>query len=166
MLETGTRLTPAINSYEAMGYARIPLFGDTSRRRPRACITANHSRERHYSRVVPSCLQIRLAVQTRPRPARRGDRIAQDRRARRLHLRVRVPLPPASVLGKLAGSTFFPCHIARSRLPCVSPVTTRPATWDRPPIRSWSHRRRQHCPRRAASRQRQRCWQQLRRHNR
>ena len=29
MLETGTRLTPAINLYEAMRYARIPLFGDT-----------------------------------------------------------------------------------------------------------------------------------------
>ena len=28
MLETGTRLTPAINMYEAMGYARIPLFGE------------------------------------------------------------------------------------------------------------------------------------------
>ena len=26
--------------------------------------------------------------------------------------------------GKLAGSTFFPRHIARSRLPCASPVTT------------------------------------------
>ena len=28
MLETGTRLTPAINLYEAMRYARIPLFGE------------------------------------------------------------------------------------------------------------------------------------------
>ena len=28
MLETGTRLTPAIDLYEAMGYARIPLFGE------------------------------------------------------------------------------------------------------------------------------------------
>ena len=52
MLETGTRLTPAINLYEAMRYARIPLFGEYPRRPPRACITANHLRERHYSRVV------------------------------------------------------------------------------------------------------------------
>ena len=28
VLETGTRLTPAIKLYEAMGYARIPLFGE------------------------------------------------------------------------------------------------------------------------------------------
>ena len=27
-LETGTRLAPAIKLYEAMGYARIPLFGE------------------------------------------------------------------------------------------------------------------------------------------
>ena len=52
MLETGTRLTPAINLYEAMRYARIPLFGEYLSSPPRACITANHSRERHYSRVV------------------------------------------------------------------------------------------------------------------
>ena len=28
VLETGTRLTPAIKLYETMGYARIPLFGE------------------------------------------------------------------------------------------------------------------------------------------
>ena len=28
VLETGTRLAPAIKLYEAMGYARIPLFGE------------------------------------------------------------------------------------------------------------------------------------------
>ena len=28
VLETGTRLAPAIRLYEAMGYARIPLFGE------------------------------------------------------------------------------------------------------------------------------------------
>jgi putative acetyltransferase len=28
VLETGTRLAPAIRLYEGMGYARIPLFGD------------------------------------------------------------------------------------------------------------------------------------------
>ena len=28
VLETGTRLAPAIRMYEAMGYARIPLFGE------------------------------------------------------------------------------------------------------------------------------------------
>ena len=28
VLETGTRLIPAIKLYEAMGYARIPLFGE------------------------------------------------------------------------------------------------------------------------------------------
>ena len=28
VLETGTRLGPAINLYETMGYARIPLFGE------------------------------------------------------------------------------------------------------------------------------------------
>jgi putative acetyltransferase len=28
VLETGTRLAPAIGLYEAMGYARIPLFGE------------------------------------------------------------------------------------------------------------------------------------------
>ncbi len=28
VLETGTRLGPAIRMYEAMGYARIPLFGE------------------------------------------------------------------------------------------------------------------------------------------
>ena len=28
VLETGTRLVPAIKLYEAMGYARIPLFGE------------------------------------------------------------------------------------------------------------------------------------------
>ena len=28
VLETGTRLAPAIQMYEAMGYARIPLFGE------------------------------------------------------------------------------------------------------------------------------------------
>lgn len=28
VLETGTRLTPAIRLYESMGYARIPLFGE------------------------------------------------------------------------------------------------------------------------------------------
>jgi putative acetyltransferase len=28
VLETGTRLAPAIGMYEAMGYARIPLFGE------------------------------------------------------------------------------------------------------------------------------------------
>lgn len=28
VLETGTRLLPAIKLYEAMGYARIPLFGE------------------------------------------------------------------------------------------------------------------------------------------
>jgi hypothetical protein len=28
VLETGTRLTPAINLYEAMQFARIPLFSD------------------------------------------------------------------------------------------------------------------------------------------
>ena len=28
VLETGTRLTPAIGLYEAMGYTRIPLFGE------------------------------------------------------------------------------------------------------------------------------------------
>jgi len=28
VLETGTRLTPAIKMYEAMGYTRIPLFGE------------------------------------------------------------------------------------------------------------------------------------------
>jgi GNAT superfamily N-acetyltransferase len=28
VLETGTRLKPAIRLYEAMGYARIPLFGE------------------------------------------------------------------------------------------------------------------------------------------
>jgi GNAT superfamily N-acetyltransferase len=28
VLETGTRLAPAIQLYEAMGYARIPLFGE------------------------------------------------------------------------------------------------------------------------------------------
>lgn len=28
VLETGTRLTPAIKLYEAMGYARIPLYGE------------------------------------------------------------------------------------------------------------------------------------------
>ncbi len=28
VLETGTRLTPAMKFYEAMGYARIPLFGE------------------------------------------------------------------------------------------------------------------------------------------
>jgi hypothetical protein len=28
VLETGTRLTPAIRLYEAMGYARIALFGE------------------------------------------------------------------------------------------------------------------------------------------
>jgi hypothetical protein len=31
VLETGTRLTPAINLYEAMRYARIPLFGELNR---------------------------------------------------------------------------------------------------------------------------------------
>jgi GNAT superfamily N-acetyltransferase len=28
VLETGTRLAPAIRLYEGMGYARIPLFGE------------------------------------------------------------------------------------------------------------------------------------------
>jgi len=28
VLEAGTRLTPAIKLYEAMSYARIPLFGE------------------------------------------------------------------------------------------------------------------------------------------
>jgi GNAT superfamily N-acetyltransferase len=28
VLETGTRLMPAIKLYEALGYARIPLFGE------------------------------------------------------------------------------------------------------------------------------------------
>jgi len=28
VLETGTRLAPAVKLYEAMGYARIPLFGE------------------------------------------------------------------------------------------------------------------------------------------
>jgi hypothetical protein len=28
VLETGTRLVPAIKMYEAMGYVRIPLFGE------------------------------------------------------------------------------------------------------------------------------------------
>jgi hypothetical protein len=28
VLETGTSLTPAINLYEAIRYARIPLFGE------------------------------------------------------------------------------------------------------------------------------------------
>jgi ribosomal protein S18 acetylase RimI-like enzyme len=28
VLETGTRLAPAIKLYEAMGYVRIPLFGE------------------------------------------------------------------------------------------------------------------------------------------
>jgi GNAT superfamily N-acetyltransferase len=28
VLETGTRLAPAIRLYQAMGYARIPLFGE------------------------------------------------------------------------------------------------------------------------------------------
>jgi hypothetical protein len=28
VLETGTRLAPAIKLYEAMGYAHIPLFGE------------------------------------------------------------------------------------------------------------------------------------------
>ncbi len=28
VLETGTRLAPAIGLYEAIGYARIPLFGE------------------------------------------------------------------------------------------------------------------------------------------
>jgi putative acetyltransferase len=28
VLETGTRLAPAINLYQAMGYTRIPLFGE------------------------------------------------------------------------------------------------------------------------------------------
>ena len=57
MLKTGTRLTPAINLYEAMRYARIPLFGE-------------------YLSSPPVLRQITCVNDTTPEWSPSGERIA------------------------------------------------------------------------------------------
>jgi putative acetyltransferase len=66
VLETGTRLAPAINMYEAMGYVRIPLFGeyvsspDTSLCRQVTCQAIIRAAGRHPLRRYSPAIALSL----------------------------------------------------------------------------------------------------------